>query len=152
MPELRRIRQPAARRPAGLQLRPFAGGGACAVSGVREVIGTPAEVGRIMAQLGARGAATAMTMPEPVPGRPGLVRVQYLPVLPPMPRTPRPVPRGLRPRVVAAVAGTAVGVLAGLVVAVVLLVRWLVAHPAALILVVGAAVGLVWLAAKVRRR
>lgn len=115
-------------------------------------VGTRAQVTAHLAALHAVGKLEVMTPPKPVANQPGLWKVSYVTTLPPMPRSPRPIPRGLRPRVVAAVAGTAVGLLGGLVVAVVLLVRWLVAHPAALILAVGAGVGLMWLAAKVRRR
>jgi len=118
----------------------------------RTFVGTRAEVTAHLAALHARGELEVMTPPKPVANQPGVWTVRYMTAAPPMPRTPQPVPRGLRPRVVAAVAGAAVGVLAGLVVAVVLLVRWLVAHPAALILAVGAAVGVVWLAVKVRGR
>jgi CHASE2 domain-containing sensor protein len=114
-------------------------------------VGTRAEVTAHLAALHARGELEVMTPPAPVDGRPGLWQVRYLTARPVRVAAPPPPARRSR-RVVATVAGAALGVLAGLGVALVLLVRWLLAHPAALILAVAGVAGVVWLAAKVRGR
>jgi hypothetical protein len=113
-------------------------------------VGTRAEVTAHLAALHARGELEVMTPPSPVEGRPGLWQVRYLTARPV--RVAAPPPTGPSRRVVAAVASGALGVLTGLGVALVLVVRWLLAHPAALILAAAGVAGVVWLAAKVRGR
>jgi Flp pilus assembly protein TadB len=122
---------------------------------MQEIIGTPEQVGYQLGQLQARGELGPMVWETQLPDRPGEMRVRYLPAEPPVAsRAARqPVPaQPSRWRSLAIATGAALGVLAGLILAVVLLVRWLLAHPAALILAVAGVAGVVWLAAKVRGR
>lgn len=121
---------------------------------MREIIGTPEQVGYQLGRLQARGELGPMVWETHLPDRPGEMRVRYLPAEPPAAQpaaapSRRAVPsQPSRWRSLGIATGVALAILGGLAVG----VWWLWRHPAALILTAAGGAGVVWLAGKVRGR